>query len=117
MIKCRDIFRPREIILREVDIKPGTKVLDFGCGPGSYTIHLSNTVGESGKVYALDIHPLAIKKVKRISSKLGLVNVEMKCSDCVTGLADNEIDTVLLYDIFHMLDDKRNVLSELHRDL
>ena len=67
MIKCRDIFRPREIILGEVDIKPDSKVLDFGCGPGSYIIHVSKTVGERGKVYALDIHPLAIEKVKSIA--------------------------------------------------
>ena len=117
MIKCRDIFRPREVILREVDIKPGSKVLDFGCGPGSYITNILKTVGESGKVYALDIHPLAIEKVKSIASQLGLANVETICSDCATGLPDKEINTVLLYDIFHMLNDKRKVLSELHRVL
>ena len=117
MIKCRDIFRPREIILREVDIKPDSKVLDFGCGPGSYITNISRTVGENGKVYALDIHPLAIEKVKSSASKSGLANVETICSDCATGLPDKEIDTVLLYDIFHMFNDKRKVLSELHRVL
>lgn len=34
--KCRDMFRPRKKILDEVDIKPDSNVLDFGCGPGSY---------------------------------------------------------------------------------
>ena len=36
--KCRDLFRPRERIVEEVDIKPDSTVLDFGCGPGSYII-------------------------------------------------------------------------------
>jgi len=58
--KFRDLFLPRLNILEEVGIKPGFHVLDFGCGPGSYIIPLAKLVGESGKVYAMDIHPLAI---------------------------------------------------------
>ena len=116
-LKWRDLFRPREKILEEVDIKPDSNVLDFGCGPGSYILPVVNIVGKNGKVYALDIHPLAIKKVKSIASKLVLSNVETICSDCDTELPPNVIDTVLLYDIFHMLRDKEKVLLELHRVL
>jgi len=36
-------------------------VLDYGCGPGSYIKPLLELVGCSGKIFALDIHPLAIK--------------------------------------------------------
>ena len=115
--KCRDLFRPREKIVEEVDIKPDSTVLDFGCGSGSYIIPAVNSVGKNGKVYALDIHPLAIKKVKSIASKLALSNVATICSDCATALPSKEIDTVLLYDIFHMLGDKEKVLLELHRVL
>ena len=117
LLKIRDIFKPRDLILREVDIKPGFKILDFGCGPGSYVTCTSNRVGEKGKVFALDIHPLAVKKVKETALKSGLSNVETICSDCQTGLQDNEMDIVFLYDIFHMLSDKRSVLSEIHRIL
>ena len=102
ILKIRDIFKPRDVVLREVDIKPDFKVLDFGCGPGSYVTCTSKCVGESGKVFALDIHPLAVKKVKKTAQKLGLSNVETICSDCQTGLKDNEIDMVFLYDIFHI---------------
>ena len=117
ILKIRDIFKPRDVVLREVDIKPGFRVLDFGCGPGSYVTCTSKRVGEGGKVFALDIHPLAVKKVKETALKLGLSNVETICSDCQTGLQDNEIDIIFLYDIFHMLSDKRSVLSEIHRIL
>ncbi|MCK4241915.1 MAG: methyltransferase domain-containing protein, partial [Dehalococcoidia bacterium] len=56
--KFRDLRLPRMDILKEVGIEPGFHVLDYGCGPGSYTIPLAELVGESGKIYALDIHPL-----------------------------------------------------------
>jgi ubiquinone/menaquinone biosynthesis C-methylase UbiE len=115
--KFRDVRSPRINILEEVGIKPGFHVLDYGCGPGSYIVPLAELVGESGKLYALDIHPLAIRKVKDIASKKQLANVETILSDCQTGLPDNTLDAVLLYDIFHHLSDPNGVLKELHRVL
>jgi ubiquinone/menaquinone biosynthesis C-methylase UbiE len=115
--KIRDFFLPRLDILKEVGIKPGFHVLDYGCGPGSYIIPLAELVGGSGKVYALDIHPLAIQKVQDIASKKQLANVETILSDCQTGLPDNTLDAVLLYDAFHHLSDPDVVLEELHRVL
>ena len=78
---------------------------------------LAKLVGESGKIYALDIHPLAIQKVKDIASKKQLRNVETILSDCQTGLPDNSLDAVLLYDAFHHLSDPDLVLNEIHRVL
>jgi len=115
--KFRDFFLPRLNILKEVGIKPGFHVLDYGCGPGSYIVPLAKLVGESGKVYALDIHPLAIQKVQNIASKKQLANMETILSDCQTGLPDNTLDVVLMYDAFHHLSDPNGVLKELHRVL
>lgn len=67
--KVRDFFLPRMNILKEVGIKPGFHVLDYGCGPGSYIIPLAELVGKSGKIYALDIHPLAIQIVQVIEKR------------------------------------------------
>jgi len=115
--KFRDFFLPRLNILKEVGIKPGFHVLDYGCGPGSYIMPLAELVGESGKIYALDIHPLAIQKVQDIASKKQLANVETILSDCQTGLPDNTLDAVLLYAAFHHLSDPDVVLKELYRVL
>jgi ubiquinone/menaquinone biosynthesis C-methylase UbiE len=115
--KFRDIRLPRINVLKEVGIKPGFHVLDYGCGPGSYIVPLAELVGKSGKIYALDIHPLAIQKVKDIASKKRLANLETILSDCQTGLPDKSLDVVLLYDIFHHLSDPDRVLKELHRVL
>ena len=115
--KFRDLRLPRKNILEEIGIKPGFQVLDYGCGPGSYIAPLAKLVEESGKVYALDIHTLAIQKVQDIALKKRLENVETILSDCQTGLPDNTLDAVLLYDAFHHLSDPNGVLKELHRVL
>jgi ubiquinone/menaquinone biosynthesis C-methylase UbiE len=117
VFKLRDLLSPRRQILQEADVKPGFRVLDFGCGPGGYLLDTVALVGPSGMVYALDVHPLAIQSVQRIAGKKGLTNVETILSDCKTGLPDNSINVVLLYDILHMLNDPNGVLAELHRVL
>jgi ubiquinone/menaquinone biosynthesis C-methylase UbiE len=116
-LKFRDLFLPRKNILKELDIKPGFNILDYGCGPGSYTTVAAQLVGETGKVYALDIHPLAIQKVKNLAKRKGLTNIETIQSDCATGLKDESIDIVFLYDVIHGLSELDAVLKELYRVL
>jgi len=115
--KFRDFILPRKNILKEVGIKPGFHILDYGCGPGGYVIPAAELVGKSGKIYVLDIHPLAIQAVQSIALKHQLTNVKTICSDCKTELPDNSVDVVLLYDTFHVLSDPERVLEELHRVL
>jgi ubiquinone/menaquinone biosynthesis C-methylase UbiE len=115
--KFRDFIRPRMSILEDVGIKPGFHVLDYGCGPGSYIAPLAELVGKAGKIYALDIHPLAILTVQKLASRKRLDNVETILSDCKTGLPPNSLDVVILYDILHDLDDANGVLAELYRVL
>jgi ubiquinone/menaquinone biosynthesis C-methylase UbiE len=115
--KLRDFLQPRMNILKEVGIAAGFHVLDYGCGPGSYIAPLAELVGKSGKIYALDIHPLAIRAVRRIAAEKQLANVHTILSDCKTELPPSSVDVVLLYDILHDLDDAAGVLTELRRIL
>jgi ubiquinone/menaquinone biosynthesis C-methylase UbiE len=111
----RDIILPRKKILEEVGVKSGDSVLDYGCGSGSYIIPLAELVGESGKIYALDINPLAIEKGRKIVSKNRLLNVHFIISDCDTLLPNSCLDVVLLYDILHALKEPDMILNEIHR--
>lgn len=115
--KFRDFLLPRMSILKEVGIKTGFHVLDYGCGPGSYIKPLAQLVDDSGMIYALDIHPLAIRLVRRIASRMQLANVQTILSSCETGLPSSSVDVVLLYDLLHDLDHPNRVLAELHRVL
>ena len=113
----RDFFLPRKYVLEEAGLTSGFHILDFGCGPESYSAIASELVGRTGKVFALDIHPLAIQRVQKTASKKKLTNITTICSDCLTDLGNDSIDVVLLYDTFHHLSSPGLVLEELHRIL
>jgi ubiquinone/menaquinone biosynthesis C-methylase UbiE len=115
--KFRDFFSPPKNSLKEVGIKTGFQVLDYGCGPGGYIAPLTDLVGKSGKIYALDTSHQAIKRIKKMIVTKHLTNLETIHSDCKTGLADNSLDVIVLYDTFHTLKHPHDVLKELHRVL
>jgi ubiquinone/menaquinone biosynthesis C-methylase UbiE len=115
--RIRDLFHPRKDVLKEVPIEPGFCVLDYGCGPGSYILPVAELVGESGRICAADVNPLALRRVEAMASRRRLSNVETICTDCATGLPDGSVQVALLYDTLHALDDPGSVLREVHRVL
>ena len=113
--KLRDYLQSRDKIIADIGIKPGDSVLDYGCGPGSYILPIYRLVGDAGKIYAADIHPLAIKYVQDLSRKKRLFNVITIRSGNGTQLEDSCIDVALLYDILHDLADAETIFRELSR--
>ena len=67
----RFLYRPDRLAKQYV--KPGYRVLDFGCGPGFFTREFAKTVGENGKVFSVDLQSemLAIVRGKMDSENLG----------------------------------------------
>ena len=103
--------------LVQAGLKPGQDVLEYGCGAGSFTIPAAQLVAGQGTVYALDVHPLAIKAVQKRARQENLTNIQMILSNRDTGLPDQSVNVVLLYDVLHLVKDKQAVLNELHRVL
>jgi len=117
VLTLRSIFKKPERILREMGLREGQTVLDYGCGIESFSIPAAKLVGDDGTVYALDIHPLAIKAVEKKIEKKQIANIKTILSARGTGLPDGSVDVVLLYDVFQMVSDKEKLLEELHRVL
>lgn len=113
--RIRDRFRNPGKQLQKVGIKEGQTILDFGCGSGSYAIPAARIVEEKGRIYALDIHPLAVRAVAKKARKQSLTNITTILSARDTGLPDESIDVVLLYDTIQHIGDKQALLKELHR--
>jgi ubiquinone/menaquinone biosynthesis C-methylase UbiE len=97
-------------------IHPGMTVVDYGCGPGRYTQRFARVVGETGKVYAVDIHELAIQSVKQKIIRYNLSNVEPVLADGYhSGLPAGTADVVCAIDMFFSVHDPDAFLKELSR--
>ena len=115
-LKLRDIVFPVDKRINSFGIEAGSVLIDYGCGTGSYTTKFSELVGENGKVYAMDIHELALKCVDKKKLKYNLSNVEIvltKNNSC--DLKKNTADVIVAVDMFHMVKDTDSFLKELHR--
>lgn len=116
-LRLRESSLSPKKILEDAGVSPGQVVLDYGCGIGSYAIPAARMVGDGGRVYALDIHPLAIESVERRARKEHLTNIKTICSGLDTDLAGSSVDTILLYDVLHSVPNQQALLQELYRVL
>ena len=97
-------------------LKPGLTVIDYGCGPARYIEFASNAVGKAGRVIAVDVHPLAVAKVKEKIERLNLLNVEAVLAEkYTTSISDEIADIVYALDLFHMIEQPNVFLKELSR--
>jgi ubiquinone/menaquinone biosynthesis C-methylase UbiE len=113
--RFRDYFSPPIKILKQVGIQTGSVVLDFGAGSGSYSVSAAQLVGPTGKVYAADIHPLAIKEIRKKANTKRIKNIHVILTDCDTKLLDASIDVVLLFYVLHDFKNPDPILRELVR--
>lgn len=86
-------------LLTSLGVGTGMQVADFGIGrTGHIVVHAGQMVGESGKVFAVDIVPDVLDSVCRDCSRRGLGNVERVWGDFERALgvpiADRSVDVV-----------------------
>jgi len=124
IFKLKSRFSPKNVGLKkaeqellDIGLKPGWTVLDFGCGPGQYTVAAARVVGEKGNVHALDLHPTALEIVEKKAAKMNLFNIDTVFSDLHTGLEDESVDAILLFNVLKCRRDFRSLMGEFHRVL
>ena len=116
--KLMAIIRNPYKLLKAAGLQPGLQVLEIGCGPGAFTIPAAEIVGKDGFIYAVDMHPLAIKRVNQKIAGSGAENIKPVLANASnTGLLDQEIDLVFIFGIPNVAGGLTNILSEIHRVL
>jgi len=105
--ECRAAYLER--ILEDAE---GSRVLEYGCGPGGYATRLAKA---GASVVAIDISPEAIRQARtRIGERLDVELLEMNAESM--DFPDGDFDVVCGTGILHHLDLER-AFGEIHRVL
>jgi SAM-dependent methyltransferase len=72
---------PTEVILLELGLKPGLRVVEIGCGSGNMTCWLAQQVGPTGHVTGIDASPDSLDQARQQAASRGLTNVAFETGD------------------------------------
>lgn len=91
-----------ELVLDRLSIVPGSVVGDIGSGGGFFAMEFARSVGEAGKVFAVDVDENLLEFVRTRLRSSGVSNV-----DCVPGdalgnsLPPGSCDLLFMRNVFH----------------
>ena len=101
-------------------IRPGDTVLDFGCGPGYFTIPMARMVGDTGTVWAVDIQDEMLELTRRTAEHEGLLS-RIRLHRSSSGSLDLDMSPVvsfaLAFHVLHETTDQVSILKDLNRVL
>src|SRR4051812_35695798 len=113
------MFTDPEKNVMEFGFIPGQKVADLGSGAGHYANALSQTLGPTGRVYAIDLNADLLARLKNNAIKEGRGNIEIIWGDIEkphgAKLKDSAVDGAVLSNILFQLDDKKGAIEEAKR--
>lgn len=92
-----------ERVLNVIGVKEGEVFLDAGCGDGFISLSAVRFVGDSGRVYAVDIYQKSIEELQKEIERNKLQNIEALIADVTEKIpvADNSTDICLLANVLH----------------
>lgn len=111
-------FRNPYKVLEAAGLQPGQRVLEVGCGPGFFTLPAASIVGENGSLVALDVSPLAVRRVQEKVAQAGIINTTPIMADAAhTGLPDQSFDLVFVFGFARPIGSLEDIWMELYRIL
>jgi ubiquinone/menaquinone biosynthesis C-methylase UbiE len=101
-----------------LQIKPGMVVADVGAGSGWMTVIMAGLVGPRGHVFATEINPRELGKIRNAVAAAHLDNVSVvQATASDTGLPANCCDAIILRRVYHHLTDPSDTDRSLHQAL
>src|SRR3990172_11033533 len=98
----RDAWQKPNEILNDLPIKRGQTVADIGAGSGYLTVNLSERVGDTGVVYAVDIQQEMLDYMSKRLAEKGIKNVTLVLGTMEDPkLPPNSLDLAILLSTYH----------------
>jgi SAM-dependent methyltransferase len=114
----REMEEHPDAALDAIGLKPGMVVADVGAGTGYMTLRMAKRVGPSGKVYAGDVQPEMLLRLRQNAAKEKLTNIETVLGTEVDPkLPAGKLDLILLVDVYHEFSQPQKMLRRMREAL
>lgn len=114
-------FTNPEENIKALGVYEGMVIADLGAGTGAYTLPLAEKVGETGRVYAVEVQKDFLTNIKNEAIARGLKNVELLWGNIEnaggTKIKDGACDAVVISNVLFQAEDKPGLLREARRIL
>jgi len=102
------------VIIGLLDLQPGMKVLDAGCGPGRLSIPTAKAIGPQGELTVVDLQAEMLERVHEKAQIAGLSNIHFLQAGLGEGkLEKNYYDRVLMVTVLGEIPDQESALREI----
>lgn len=115
--KLRRFLQNPQKVLRPY-INEEMTILDFGCGPGFFTIEIAKMLSGGGKVIAADLQDGMLEKVRNKIKGTQLEQIIRlhKCKSDKIGI-EEAVDFILAFYVIHEVPDKERLFNEFQSTL
>jgi 2-polyprenyl-3-methyl-5-hydroxy-6-metoxy-1,4-benzoquinol methylase len=104
--------------MQHLELEPGQRVLDGGCGPGRLSIPIAKALGPEGSVLAVDIQSEMIERVRRKAASASLGNIEFLQAGLGDGrLPEGWFDRAVLSTVLGEIPDRLSAMREIYSAL
>ena len=103
-------------LLAPLELRPGSRVLDYGCGPGFMTEGMARIVGPAGRAYGVDLNAGFVANASHRSSESDNISFHLVDGDCIP-LDDTTVDRLLCKNVLEYVPDVQTTLAEFRRVL
>jgi precorrin-6B methylase 2 len=105
-----------DLLIQSLNLKAGMTIADIGAGTGYLSKKMATRVGNAGTVYAVDVQPEMIGKLKAASRQFTNIKpVLSKESDI--QLPANSLDFAIMVDVYHELAYPHEVVQSILKAL
>lgn len=91
-----------DILVKALNLTAGMQIADIGAGTGFLSREISKLVGQQGQVFAVDIQPEMLGRLKNLQKKYRNIT-PILATDHKTNLAQNSADLAIMVDVYHEL--------------
>lgn len=115
--KRRELLPPEKTLV-SLGLHEGDVMADIGCGIGYFTISASKIVGDSGKIFAIDILPEMLQEVEIKVKENNISNIKtILTEENDLKLREGTITIAFISNVLHEAENKEEFISEIKRSL